>query len=292
LSSLDRTLDGRSESLFTFAGAHYDAFIAGRQAVWPENGRWQTRSILTEPPWIGPASTLAADGRHARTCRAPRGTAVVVSPEYAWNEGERATDVLGGHVVFLEREGRFAPATTIPRGPSTIGRDGRESLGPLTLACSDDRARIATSRITWGEDLIESAEIIRWLCDGDRCTEQRASLGRIDPVLKFMGGNATSRPDDMEAPLVIDLGARTLVMWRSHGAIWARLAPFADLGQATDRVITGSDGPRVVAFADDGVMTRDRVAIVFLSVREGEREATLTLRADADGELRVLSPVP
>ena len=293
MSSLDRVQDGHAESLMTIEGSPFSAFIADRQVVWRNGQRWLTRSIRPAPPWLGEPLQLADEaGLDAVTCRAPSRTVLALLRSGASDAPRVGGETRGGFRLFSGAEGGFSPPVdTRWEGPS--GRRERTSFGPRTLSCSDVDARFASARTTWDEAIADENEATRWICSNERCVEERVSLGRLEPVMTFTGGNWTSDPDGLWAPLVIDLGPRTLVVWRSHGAIWARLAPFAELGSTPDRIIAGDDETFEVSFAQDTVLTRDRTALLFLTVRRGGSEAVATVRADADGDLRVLgTPAP
>lgn len=291
-TALFRTVGEHSDMLMRFEGSEYQAFFAGGAAVWLDGDSWKTQPLLGEKPWLGPESTLGAEKRPSlATCRAPKRTVVAVASNYDWNKGRGQGEVLGGPSLFAATDGALSPLATIPKSEESEGRRTRVSFGPSSLSCSDDDVRVATSRVTWNDDLIPDEEAIRWTCREGHCDEQRVKLGRLDPLMWFTGGNWTSDPDGMEAPTVVDLGAKTLLLFRSHRALWARVAPFAELDRAPDQIIAGDDDPFEIDFQYDTIFTRDRVAIVLLVIRQKTNESNLVLRADASGDLRVLDPV-
>jgi hypothetical protein len=274
----------------TFEETPDSAFFLGPAAVFRADDRWLALTTRPDAARLDPPHEIARGGTEAATCRAPRRDTLVLSSAPGWATSRVTNDGLGGYQVLFAENGGLSAPKAVPPEAGGAGRRDRQSLGPRTLACDDLGARIATSRITWDADLVDDAEAIRWTCTDAGCEKGRSHLGRLAPVMGFYGGNWTHDPDTMEAPLVVDLGERTLVVWRSNDAVWAKLAPFGELEQAPPRVLTGGDDKIYLDFAQDAVTTRDRIALVLLSARSDDGDSVIVVRADAGGDLRILPP--
>lgn len=241
-----------------------------------------------------PDPPLDPEGRSplkVRTCRGPHRSVVVYSREFDWNRsGSYGSRTLGGHTVRIEEERGFSEPITIAAHATETGPRARVSYGSPTLACSDGEARIATASSSWDADQVDAHHAYRWTCREGKCVEEHVSLGHLNVPIYFLGMNTTDSPDGVEAPLVVDLGPKTLVLWRSFGAVWARLAPFAELGSAPNIVLAGNDDRFELSWGNDTLLTRDHAVLVFLTVRDGTKEAVLPIRADADGDVRAVLP--
>jgi hypothetical protein len=288
---LQRLFAGRVESLRKMDGDPSSAFIAGRLVAWHEGSRWMKGSLQGKAPWLGEVSLLAEDGALLpRTCRAPGHTVVAMMQPHGGDFfGGGGGEGRGGFKLFFPEGEGWSRAAEIKWEP---GSSSRKGFGPRTLSCSDSDARVASAVTTWDETVVDATEATRWICTKAACAEERVALGRLDLTMMYSGGNWSSEPDQLSVPFVVDLGPRTLVVWRSNDAIWARLAPFAELGTARDQILAGGDGDVRVAFSYETVITRDRTALLFFMLTRGEKQGLLTVRADADGDLRVLGAEP
>ena len=291
---LQRRLADHVESLATIDGDLSTAFIAGRLVAWHEGKRWMKRAIQTSAPWLGEASILAEDGAlFQRTCRAPGHSVVALMRPSGGDFSGGPGEGRGGFQVFFPEGDGWSRAVEVQWEPGSSKASSHTTVGPRTLSCSDTDARVVGAVTTWDETLVDATEATRWICTKTGCVEERVGLGRLDVTPMYGGGNWNSDPGQIAPLFVIDLGPRTLVVWRSNAGIWARLAPFAELGTARDQIITRSDQDTLVDFNPETVITRDRTALLFLRVTRGyEEEALLIVRADAGGDLRVLGLEP
>ncbi len=55
-------------------------------------------------------------------------------------------------------------------------------------------------------------------------------------------------------------------------------------------MLAGNDDRFELSWGNDTLLTRDHAVLVFLTVRDGTKEAVLPIRADADGDVRAVLP--
>jgi hypothetical protein len=285
----DRVLYVDPERAETDVGRGTSAIVIGRWIVWRDDKTVRAREVGTDH-----AGALPLDG------------------ELAF-QGYRGCLLQGGALVGIETDRSITVARLGESGMDVWGDIPRPATEPpahtgsWTMTCDRERARIAWASsdppkepaplAMKGWDRLPDDPgphlVIHVTCDKAGCERREARVSGIDTPWQSIGGWSSAMY--RQTPEVVDLRARTLVMWQGGGGVVYRLAPLDDLERAETRWIAelsrpGSDEsvvPRTLAWPELRLFSRGEVALV--AVRESrDPSAAYLFRFDAGGEVSLL----
>jgi hypothetical protein len=270
--------------------------IIGDNVVWCDGTALRARHLSRLSPDPGPESTLAplATDCHFHSCRAGDENVLVVSAKYSrWSNGEdlRRDNQLDGNLLFFEKGGVWSPPIEVP-APKLEGEGARRgTIGPPTLACAPDEARIAYDHVSWPTD-IDEHEFVSVVCHRAGCVESKYPIGTLGALRLYEldGGH----PIAASVALVVDLGGSMAAVWPRLHAFFGRVAPFDRLALAPDVLLAGNGAELRISDPIDMTFTRDSTALFFLGVyvRSGRYDGLLPFRVDKTGTFTAFPPPP
>jgi hypothetical protein len=178
-------------------------------------------------------------------------------------------------------------------------------LGPVTVACEGEEARLAWASGTASRGEPENA---LWFarCSRAGCTTETSRVTGLSVKklgLGTWGATGESRVNFVESPTVFDLGDRAMLLWDAGDAVLFRAGPKAALQTAEDHVLVESYRPWVtkvevpgaaaIAFHESSFVVREKMVIGLLvedlhELVASHRMRLLPVRIGADSSVRAM----